>query len=229
MPNWCESKFAFIVDDLKNKGELKRLYDNLNKACNTPCPQENDFGDSWLGHVAIIHNRVLSKLHKGSLKIIMQCWVLGTLILYHSKFRKKSNISWENKGCRGFILGIDDLNENDDYFVIEVQTAWEPPSELFDCILQQYNGVSCIYIAEEGGEGIYINTDTSGKIFPDRYILYTDDTGFLYFKDEITLINYANSYTGKTFNSFEEITDYIDNLKKSKHDICIDVYKFSEE
>jgi len=194
MPNWCESKFAFVVDDLKNKSELKRLYDNLNKACSTPCPQENDFGDSWLGHVAIIHN-----------------------------------ISWENKGCRGFILAINDLNENDDYFVIEVQTAWEPPSELFDCILQQYNGVSCVYIAEEGGEGIYINTDINGTIFPDRYILYTDDTGFLYFEDEITLINYANSYTEKTFNSFEEIKDYIDELKKSKHNMCIDVYKFLEK
>ncbi len=32
------------------------MYDNLSKACNTHCPEENGFGDSWLGHVAIIHN-----------------------------------------------------------------------------------------------------------------------------------------------------------------------------
>ncbi len=56
MPNWCESTYAFITNDLGNKSELKRLYDNLNKIYNSHCPQENDFGDSWLGHVAIIHN-----------------------------------------------------------------------------------------------------------------------------------------------------------------------------
>jgi len=56
MFDWYESMYAFITNDFENKNELKRLYDNLNKACNTPCPQENDFGDSWLGHVAIIHN-----------------------------------------------------------------------------------------------------------------------------------------------------------------------------
>ncbi len=192
MPNWCESKFAFVVDDLKNKGELKRLYDNLNKACNTPCPEQNGFGDSWLGHVAIIHN-----------------------------------ISWENRGCRGYISHMDDFNDVANYFVIGLETAWEPPSEFFDCILKQYKGISYVYIAEEGGNGIYINTDTSRGIFPERYMLYNDDED-VYFKNENELIEYMDKYMGKTFNSFKEIKDYIDKLRKSNPDICISVYEFSK-
>ncbi len=124
---------------------------------------------------------------------------------------------------------MDDFDEDDTYFAIDTETAWEPLSEFWDCILKQYEGISYVYIAEEPGFRLYINTDVSGDIFPDRFIFYNDKGKNMYFKDVIELIKYVNKYLGKTFNSFEEIKDYINELKKSKHNMCIDVYKFLEK
>ncbi len=193
MPNWCESKFAFVVDDLKNKSELKRLYDNLSKACNTHCPEENGFGDSWLGHVAIIHN-----------------------------------IPWKSIRCRGYISHIDDFNDIANHFVIGTETAWGPLTDFGDCILEQYKGVSYVYMAEEEGNEIYINTDISGKIFPDKYMFYNEDVGSLYFKDESDFVKYVSKYLEKKFEYFDEIKKYIDSLRSSDEDLCIYVTKFSE-
>lgn len=193
MPNWCNSRFAIIADN-NSKKELKRLYDNLNNTMNSKCPQENGFGNEWLGHVAI-----------------------------------DNELPWNRLCCRGRILDIDNkitqLNENKDYFIVTTETAWTPPVELFNEILKKYKGLTYKYIAEEEGNEVYINTDITGDIFPERYLFYTEDKGYQYFRTKEELLKGMNEYFNTNFDDIDEIQRYIDiNI-----DEYIEVYKYSEE
>ena len=72
----------------------------------------------------------------------------------------------EGYGCRGWINYYED---NGDWLSIDVEDAWGPHTEVFDAILTKFPDVDYVYMAEEPGCEIYINTDTSGDYFDIRY------------------------------------------------------------
>jgi len=69
---------------------------------------------------------------------------------------------------------------------IETITAWAPAMEMWDIIINKYftkegePEISYVYMAEEPGMGYYINTDTSGEIFPYIYKLYAGNSARMY-------------------------------------------------
>lgn len=71
---------------------------------------------------------------------------------------------------------IDGIRWNDDHIIVETQTAWEPQDdvvrEMLDCT--ECSELDFVFIAEEPGNEIYVNTDTSGRFFSDRYVLDYD-------------------------------------------------------
>jgi|GEM_PF-1477788 len=152
MPNWCSSTYAFKAKG-KNKKELQRLHQTIaetimGKTIPKEKMVENGFGAGWLGNVAIVHG-----------------------------------IDWESVSCRGDITVIDvdvtgwgDADGSRDaeglyYFKLETETAWTPTIELWDAVVKQYEGVSFVYTSEEQGCDIFINTDTEGQFFTQRYLL----------------------------------------------------------
>ncbi len=79
---------------------------------------------------------------------------------------------------------IGNIQWDEDHIHMGTQTAWEPQDdivrEMLDC--KECSELDFVFIAEEGGNEIYINTDTSGRFFVDRYVLdydLTDATGLV--------------------------------------------------
>lgn len=75
--------------------------------------------------------------------------------------------------CRGEIQEIGEIQAtfvgNMPCFIIGTETAWSPTSEMWDAILEKYEGVFTVYTAEEPGNGIFVNTYDMGYCFTDRY------------------------------------------------------------
>lgn len=89
---------------------------------------------------------------------------------------------------------IDDVNEPQDprAFRFYFESAWSPMIDGLRRILsERYKTLRCEVVAEECGEAIYINTDTDGKFFRDKYCLYSDQTGSEYFEDDEELVKFV--------------------------------------
>lgn len=95
--------------------------------------------------------------------------------------------------CRGHISYMDMWNNDGTALMLETITAWNPQTELFDAVIHKHyldanenRLIDFVYIAEEPGFNIYINTDTEGEFFPDRFYI-----------DSCVNNNYASEYMEK--------------------------------
>jgi hypothetical protein len=59
---------------------------------------------------------------------------------------------------------------NSDHVRVDMETAWGPLPEVWDKMAEKY-GLAYVYISEECGMSVYVNTDVSGRFFCDRYLL----------------------------------------------------------
>lgn len=88
------------------------------------------------------------------------------------------------------------------YMYIYNTTRWSPMIEGFNKILSEnYRSLSAVYRAEEPGCDIYINTDSSGTFFDDRYYIYDDENGSEYFASSTAFINYMSSQYSTTITT----------------------------
>ena len=77
---------------------------------------------------------------------------------------------------RDTFIDIDDeinQKENVYYFYFQTESAWSPNVEVFTKIIREKfdDEFELEHCSEESGMGIYINTDSDGLFFPDRYYL----------------------------------------------------------
>ena len=67
------------------------------------------------------------------------------------------------------------LEQNKDTysFKVEVETAWEPHMAMFYKIIREKysNSIQLVYMAEECGSELYVNSDKEGVYFPERYVV----------------------------------------------------------
>jgi hypothetical protein len=64
------------------------------------------------------------------------------------------------------------LNNNDTCFEIVVRNRWTPNIDLFCDICEYYdNKINFVYLAEESGVGLFVNTDKEGWFYTTRYYL----------------------------------------------------------
>lgn len=100
---------------------------------------------------------------------------------------------------RDTFIDIDDeiaQKEGVYYFYFQTESAWNPNVEVFTKIIREKfnNEFELEHCSEESGMGIYINTDSEGFFFPDRY--YLD-----------CCIN--NEYYTEYYETKEEVLDWI--------------------
>lgn len=145
--------------------------------------------------------------------------------------------------CRGSISYIDtcfDLSEEECYFEIVTDTAWEPMINMWSLIIEEYYpSISFVYVAEEPGCEIFINTDTEGKHYTDRFLLdlriplskkgakNIEERG--YFESEEEVIKYINQLFNKTFSSVKEIEACFSNLVDKHEDYLASIIEFTTE
>ena len=107
-------------------------------------------------------------------------------------------------------------------------------------MLEQYDGVSLVYSAEEPGNGVFINSDADGTFFSDRYLLEISCNKMSFIPsdwpfegmdkplgdendlDDLDIREYFSSFeelqvffqklTSKVFDCAEEIAEYLDGI-----------------
>ena len=78
-----------------------------------------------------------------------------------------NRINTDNLYTRGFFTDCDFYGT---YVVLHMETAWGPLPEVWNLMAEKYN-LSYVYCSEECGCAVYVNTDSEGRFFSDRYIL----------------------------------------------------------
>ena len=103
--------------------------------------------------------------------------------------------------------------ENDTYsFRVDVETAWEPHMAMFYKIIREkYSDViQLVYMAEECGSDLYVNSDKEGIYFRERYMVDCCHNGeFLkeYFESYPEAIDWIRSEYGIDTDKFDSIQE----------------------
>jgi len=152
---------------------------------------------------------------------------------------KAHGVNTDEMYTRGFFQ-LCELNS--DHVRIDMETAWGPLSEVWTAMAERYN-LSYVYASEECGMSVYVNTDTEGRFFTDRYILDyfdVDDLGISpdvlakYGKRLKQLSEETTYYEDfddvvKDFKSLGFYGDNIENLNKHLEKFNLMVHEFSAE
>jgi hypothetical protein len=162
---------------------------------------------------------------------------LGKVLIEHG-------LDWEKISCRGTIDNLDDCEPDCNFFTLDSDTAWSPTIELWEAVVAKYTGVSFVYIAEEAGSEIYINTDIEGTYFPDRFLLEIHGDAPIpegwypgqdkpklfeireHFTDFDELVYFCASLTGKEFGTLEEIQGYFSDIFDNEDNTIAGVHEF---
>ncbi len=107
------------------------------------------------------------------------------------------------------------------YFSLSTTSAWEPLTDMWDLIIKRYYpSVSYVYLAIEHGTKLYLNTDTSGKHYNEKYLLdlcipekvfgKQIDT-YEFYEDLEELLADLKQLTGKRFENIEKAVDFLRN------------------
>ena len=92
-------------------------------------------------------------------------------------------------------------------FRVDVETAWAPHMAVFYKILREKydNVIQLVYMAEECGSRLFINSDKDGRYFPERYIVDCC---------------HNREFFKEYFNSYKEAVEWI------KAEYCIDINEY---
>lgn len=136
--------------------------------------------------------------------------------------------------CRGYVYDIEMPREDyiKSYFYIYQEDKWAPQIDVWSAVLDaQYDEIYMHYIAEEPGHGIYINTDSTGEYFPDRFVVdYClpndnikpgyEDCAMEYFSTINEMVDYfVYRFNMPTCSSIEEIIQWGEKLILNCEDI----------
>lgn len=189
MPNWCYTR-AVVYGPTENVVAFKKFID---KALEDAPNKEADNPSHWLGQLVIA-----------------------------------ASGDKDNCYCRGWIQDISEIEGNpryeyESFFFIDSNDAWSPilPNVLSHVIASKFPDEELYidYIAEEGGCGIYVNTDTEGTYFPERYLL-VDDCDYYYFKNEQEVYRFLKNERNAECSTLEEVE------KWAAEQECCGFYRF---
>lgn len=120
---------------------------------------------------------------------------------------RSNRVDTDTLYTRGFFISCELY---DDHVRVDMRTAWEPLPEVWDLMAGKYE-LAYVYIAEEPGCGVYINTDAAGRFFTSRYMLNCFDVDDMEldagtmaeFGERLREIGGETSY----FDSWEDVAD----------------------
>ena len=131
--------------------------------------------------------------------------------------------NWKTIRCRGAITDFE--KEPDGTISIYMYCAWCEQSET-RCFLDATLSLKTYYLDEEPGCGVYETNDTTGKYYPDRFLLDNEDEP-LYFQ---TLQEAAESVSGIVGHpvdaSVKAICDALENYEETHEDEWYSFHQF---
>ena len=152
---------------------------------------------------------------------------------------QSNRIDTEEIYSRGF---IESCELYPDFVRVGMTTAWDSTPEIWDIMAQKYS-LNYVFISEEPGCEVYINTDSTGRFFGTRFVLNYFDLEYLQLDSE-TLerhgerlrelseeTRYYDSFEEvmRDFNGFNFVADDIETLNKQLEKFNLQVYEFALE
>lgn len=119
-------------------------------------------------------------------------------------------------------------------FTIETTTAWEPMVDTWETIISHAydDRLQYVYLSEEPGMGIFINTDDSGDYLPEHWLVDMAADGheiYEYFDDSDEMLDYMSVELGRYFHTLKELYKYADNINNSGTDGFCSIHEFINE
>lgn len=137
-------------------------------------------------------------------------------------YKKEEILESDSNGyIRGYFDSIDDIEvESKDvwFFRLEYESAWSSMYEGFDWLLSRhYKTLKQVTLAEEMGLEVYINTDTKGKFFPEKYYMYVEDYDTFICESDRELVEEFNKFIDEPKNKVNNAKDCFSYLEKHKN------------
>lgn len=167
--------------------------------------------------------------------------------------------SWLGNVLHGFEINDDKLNyrgdiyditDNGDNVEICNYSAWNDNADMWSAIIEKhYDNICFVFISEEEGMGLYINTDIEGKYYKEKYVCRInidnhakidntncidlsvlnkpDETFYeVYFNNDEELIDTFNKMLGKEFDDVTKLLNFVDENFKYKNKVSISINPF---
>lgn len=157
----------------------------------------------------------------------------------------KHGFDWETYPCRGTIEHMDEYDPDSNHFSFDTETVWGPCYELWEAIIEQYEGVSHVFLSEEPGCCYFVNTDNEGRFLPEQYLLELYGNAPVpdewyeshqtkpscldireYFSSFDELIDYCTSIIGHEFSSIEELHEYFNSVFDEDANVIANIREF---
>jgi len=157
----------------------------------------------------------------------------------------KHGFEWETYPCRGSIEHMDEYDSDSNHFSFNTETAWGPCDELWEAIIEQYEGVSHVFLSEEPGCEYFVNTDVEGRFLSEQYLFelvgdapvpeswyegYPDKPTCLdvreYFNSFDELVDYCTDITGCEFSSLEELREHLNSVFDEDANVIVNIREF---
>ena len=135
-------------------------------------------------------------------------------------------VDWSKVYCRGTYTDL----EYNGKITFNVESDWEPCTEVFDAILKKFPSLSYYYDADIEGEGFETN-DKEGKYFTDRVVIdgCTPEVND-YFTESFKNIEEAMEYMNETYHTeLKEIADFEaldEEWRNRDEESYLNVYKY---
>lgn len=134
---------------------------------------------------------------------------------------------WNKIYCRGEIEYMERCSDN--LLHITTSTAWGDMPEVWDFVCEQYPGITYYFLAEEGGMCYYVNSDTTGEYFPEKYLIDDFANGSDYAEsDEELFAIIAERIEVDRIENFEELNIYLELFNEDHPDDGIYYHEFTK-
>ncbi len=120
---------------------------------------------------------------------------------------------WNKIYCRGEIEYMELCGDN--MLQLSTMTAWGDMPEVWDFVCKNYPSITYYYLAEEGGMGYYVNNDTTGEYFPEKYYVYHAEGYSEYLDDDEGLLEYIAEKIGVAkIESIDQLNQLLEQYNK---------------
>lgn len=167
------------------------------------------------------------------------CYSIRNFVLKYGYTKEEA---YEFTDGRDTFVHIDDEASKDEqgyYFTIQTESAWNPNVGVFTKVIADHykDEINFVYCSEEPGFAIYVNSDTTGRFYEDRYHLDYCINGNKYVMEyyasfEDVLKALKEDFPELEFSlcdSVDEINDRVQNLLEESKDDYFNLYEYTEE
>ena len=120
---------------------------------------------------------------------------------------------WKEIYCRGEIDYMEICG--DSMIQLSTMTAWGDMPEVWDFVCKNYPSIKYYYLAEEGGLCYYVNSDTTGEYFPEKYYVLHAEGYSEYLDDDEELLEYIAEKIGAAkIESIDQLDQLLEQYNK---------------